>query len=889
MVVLAGLGVAAVPASADFSPGGTVDLGSEFLQRTDGAAPQDLLAYEGSSAGAGAASAGDVNGDGVPDLILGSYGADNNGRSGSGSAYIRFGPVTPGVVSLASPAAPAGIRIDGAAPGEQAGWVVNAAGDFNGDGLGDVIVGAPSVGGSSPLGGAAYIVFGRTTPGTIDLASLGSAGVVLRGQGDVFGEGSSVNSAGDVNGDGIADVIVGASSSAPKGRSGAGSAFVIYGTRTPPASIDLANVQPNQGFRIDGPGASGNAGGSVSGAGDVNGDGFDDVLVGVPSIDGTYPTGPSGRVYLVYGGRGYLDLAGFGAADGVRINGPTGYANAGYQVSRGGDLNGDGIPDLLIGAPGSNARSDYIVFGERDLPPAIELNSLVKDGRGAQMKGAFGPIIRAGDADGDGIADVIVGSAFQNAHGAATGAAFVVFGGFGPELLELTSLGERGVRIDGAAASNYAGQAVAGVGNIDGKGADDVLIGAFGTAYNGFNSGSAYIVNPQPANLRAKKIAAPEEAAPGDVVDFTIVATNDGPGGATKVQAVDTLPPDFVVTGIEPSQGSCEEPVGQILRCQLGTIAANAGAFVVVRGVVAASASGTLRNTVIVSGPSGEGPSAEASVKVKSGGGGEGDSELVVDKKADRGTAYVGERLGYTVTIRNTGSRASDELILGDIFSAKVKVVEATLPGGSCKIGHLILCHGQPLAPGEEVEARVVAIPLSAGDLGNAAAAIGDAASVTLPLPGKEVLRTLPNIDTRKVKVKPKRPLLKLTLTPPKRVSAAGATVPYRLTVSSHRRNALNVTVCDQPGAGLHIVKAPGAQRRGDEACWQLEKLRVNHPRVFTLRVRIDPGFPGGRLADRASAVATEARANPARALILVPGGPTCRIAESDPVAAASC
>ena len=152
-VLIAGLvstSFAAIPASADFSPGGTVDLGSEFLQHTDGAAAQDLLAYEGSSAGAGAASAGDVNGDGFPDLIIGSYGADNNGRSGSGSAYIRFGPVTPGVVSLANPAAPPGIRIDGAAPGEQAGWVVNGAGDFNGDGLGDVLLGAPSVGGSSP-------------------------------------------------------------------------------------------------------------------------------------------------------------------------------------------------------------------------------------------------------------------------------------------------------------------------------------------------------------------------------------------------------------------------------------------------------------------------------------------------------------------------------------------------------------------------------------------------------------------------------------------------------------------------------------------------------------------------------------------------------------------
>ncbi len=888
LAVFAAVGLAASSANAEFVPGGTVDLGSEFLQRTDGAAPGDLLAYEGSAAGAGAASAGDVNGDGVPDLIFGSYGADNNGRSNSGSAYIRFGPVTPGIVSLADPAAPPGIRIDGASPGEQAGWAVNAAGDFNGDGLGDVLVGAPSVGGSSLLGGAAYIVFGRTTPGTIDLASLGSAGVVLRGQGDVFGEGNSVNSAGDVNGDEIADVIIGAASSAPKARSGAGSAFVIYGTRTPPASIDLANIQPSQGFRIDGPAASGNTGGSVSGAGDINGDGFDDVLVGVPSIDGTYPTGPSGRVYLVFGGRGYLDLDSFGATDGVRINGPTGYSTAGYQVSRGGDLNADGVPDLLIGAPAASARSDYIVFGEPSLPATIELGSLVSDGRGTQMKGAFGPIVRAGDVNGDGVADVIVGSAIQNARGAATGAAFVVFGGFGAELLDLASLGERGVRINGATATSYTGQAVAGVGNIDGTGADDVLVGAFGTGYNGSNSGSAYIVNPQPANLRAEKIAAPEEASPGDIVYFTIAAINDGPGGATKVQSVDTLPPGFVVQAIKPSQGTCEDPVGSVLRCDLGTIAAGAGAIVVVRGAIAASASGTLRNTVTVSGPSGEGPSAEASVRIKPGGGG-GDSKLVVEKTADQSVAYVGEPLGYTVTIRNSGTKASDDLILVDIFSAKVKVVEATLPGGSCRVIRLILCRGQPLAPGKSVEARVVAIPLSVGELGNAAAAIGDLASVSLPIPEKAVLLGLPNIDLRKVKVKPERPRLKLKLTPPKRVSVAGATVPYRLAVSARRHEALNVKVCDWPQAGLHIVEAPGGELRGPSVCWHFKKLPLGATRVFHLRARIDPGFPGGRLVDRATAVATEARARPARALIFVPGGPSCRVAETDPVATASC
>lgn len=148
----------------------------------------------------------------------------------------------------------------------------------------------------------------------------------------------------------------------------------------------------------------------------------------------------------------------------------------------------------------------------------------------------------------------------------------------------------------------------------------------------------------------------------------------------------------------------------------------------------------------------------------------------------------------------------------------------------------------------------------------------------------------LPNLDTREVQVEPQRPLLKLSLTPPRRVSAAGATVPYRLTVSSHRRDALNVTVCDRPGVGLHVVAAPGAaQKRPGKACWQLKKLPVDRARAFTLRVRIQPGFPGGRLFDQAFAHATTARADPQRAVIIVPGHPSCRIVESNPVATASC
>lgn len=445
---------------------------------------------------------------------------------------------------------------------------------------------------------------------------------------------------------------------------------------------------------------------------------------------------------------------------------------------------------------------------------------------------------------------------------------------------------------------NYAGQAVAGVGNIDGKGADDVLVGAFGTGYNGPNSGSAYIVNPQPANLRVKKIAAPEEASPGDVVDFTIAAFNEGPGGATKVQAVDTLPPDFVVQGFKPSQGTCEEPAGQVLRCDLGTIAARAGAIVVVRGDRPFRLGHHAQH--------GHRLRAERRRTER-----RGEREDQIRRRRERTWRREQPRRDEDARPRHRLCRRAARLHghdpqhghEGERRTHPRRHLLGQGEGGRSHLAGRQLQDRPPdhlprrsARPGKEVDARVVAIPLGVGELGNAAAAIGDAASVHLPLPERQVLQTLPNVDVSKVAVesaqshrKPRRPVLKLRLTPPRRVSKAGAEITYRLTVSAHRHDAHNVTVCDRPGARLRIVEAPGGRKVGAGACWRINQLRVDHSRVFTFRVRIDPGFSNGELHDHATATAADARARPDHALIIVLGRSSCRVATSNPVAIASC
>jgi FG-GAP repeat len=165
-----------------------------------------VLDGAGEGAGAAVADAGDVNGDGIPDLVIGAPDADANGRALSGSAYVVFGPGAPGPIAL-PPDPAAGFRIDGAASGDRLGAAVQSAGDVNGDRRADVLVGAR---GADPLArdraGAAYVVFG----GPLDLALAGTGAVRLAGSAAGARAGGSLAGGTDVAGDGRPDILVGA-------------------------------------------------------------------------------------------------------------------------------------------------------------------------------------------------------------------------------------------------------------------------------------------------------------------------------------------------------------------------------------------------------------------------------------------------------------------------------------------------------------------------------------------------------------------------------------------------------------------------------------------------------------------------------------------------------
>jgi hypothetical protein len=405
------------------------------------------------------------------------------------------------------------MRIDGAAADYWAASSVAGAGDFNGDGRGDVVVGAEYAQNRHDTdSGVAYVVYGSRSddPADVDLAALGRRGMRIDGAQTMDGAGGSVAAAGDFNGDGRDDVIVGAKY-APGGRE-AGIAYVVYGRKAAdPPDVELRKLGA-RGIRLDGSRVPDrkltDAGTSVAGAGDVNGDGRDDVIVGAPLADHHHRF--TGSAFIVYGTKrrdpADVDLAALGRR-GMRIDGARSGDEVGSSVAAAGDVNDDGRDDVIIGVGMTDwygartSRNAYVVYGRPSADPAnVDLADLGARGmriRGANPKENAGQsVAAAGDLNGDGCDDVILGApdATQNAR-TDSGSAYVVYGqrARDPVDVDLAAPGTRGLRIDGAVAGDDAGFSVAGGADVTGDGRDDIIIGA--PAKGTTRSGAAYVVS----------------------------------------------------------------------------------------------------------------------------------------------------------------------------------------------------------------------------------------------------------------------------------------------------------------------------------------------------------------------------------------------------------
>ena len=201
----------------------------------------------------------------------------------------------------------AGFVLNGVNAGDFSGDSVSGAGDINGDGLNDIIIGTDRAGPNGSNSGASYVVFGKSDGGTVELSMIAdedaneNAGFVINGVNGFDRSGDSVSGAGDINGDGLDDIIIGAHSADPNGRN-SGASYLVFG-KSDGNAVELSLVEAFGigGFVINGANLGDFSGDSVSGAGDVNGDGFDDLLIGASAAD---PNGNwSGASYVIFGGQ----------------------------------------------------------------------------------------------------------------------------------------------------------------------------------------------------------------------------------------------------------------------------------------------------------------------------------------------------------------------------------------------------------------------------------------------------------------------------------------------------------------------------------------------------------------------------------------------------------
>jgi hypothetical protein len=421
-----------VLASGDWNDDGSIDLaiGADHAEDEAGRVhiiygpmPEDITLdleedaiFEGVSArdylGISVGSGGDLDGDGVVDLLMGAYGYDNNSEDQSGAAVLFYGGSTwSGLIAPTS----ADARFFGDLGGDVLGKVTRFIGDVDGDGYDEIALGANLADNGGASSGAVYVIPGSVTPYAGAQAAGSVAGVVFAGDaGDRLGAENTLNNAFDLNGDGLADIAMGATNSSALGPYGGGVYFyygdaeLLYSGALSASDAADAWILPSGSYDSLGEG--------IFALGDVDGDGYDDLTIGAKGYE--EPLGSLSRpggLFLITGGSTRLsgELPVTTAATATVI----GAASDEYFGDRlnGGDVNNDGLDDLVLGSRRHDhggvtfSGAAFIFFGPVSGVRVVTDADAILAGpsaSGAEM----GSAVTVFDADDDGVLDVFVGA-----------------------------------------------------------------------------------------------------------------------------------------------------------------------------------------------------------------------------------------------------------------------------------------------------------------------------------------------------------------------------------------------------------------------------------------------------------------------------------------------